>query len=69
MQIEMLEIFESSEVKEQQNGHDFTVGHFTGAITALSAIFRQDVEFFELVSKFFAEIICNTINFCNFVEG
>jgi len=45
MQVIMLEIFECSEVKKQQNGHYFAVGHFAGTITALFSVFGQHLEF------------------------
>jgi hypothetical protein len=69
MQIVMFKVFESAKVKEQQNSHNFTVGHLTGTITVLFAVLWQNFEFFDFLSKFFAEIVCNTINCGNFVLG
>ena len=37
MQVVMLEIFERSQVKEEQNGHDFAIRHLAGSISALFA--------------------------------
>jgi hypothetical protein len=41
MQIKMFEVVESSEVIEQENRNNFTLGHFTGTIAMFLAVFRQ----------------------------
>jgi hypothetical protein len=63
----MLEIFEVSDVKKQQNCDYFTVGHPAWTIPVPSAVFGQFLEFFHLRLKILAEIIDNAENFGNFV--
>jgi hypothetical protein len=69
VQVIVLKILEGSKVKEQQDGHDFTVRHLAGAIPVLFAIVRQHFELFEFLRKFFSKIVCDTVNFSNFVAG
>jgi hypothetical protein len=65
----MLEVPECSEVKKHQNCHNFAPDHLAGTVSALFAVIRQDLEFFELFCKFFAETVHNTENFNNFIVG
>ena len=44
MQVVMLEVFKCSEVEEQQNGHDFTVGQ-TSRMSDCDALYRYWVKF------------------------
>jgi hypothetical protein len=59
MQIKMFEIVERSKMEKHQNGNDFALRHFIGAISAPFALFVQFLAFLQFFCKFFAEIICN----------
>jgi hypothetical protein len=63
----MLKIAERSEVKKQQNGNNFAVRHLTGTVSVLFTVIGQTLVFFDFFFIFFAEIVCNTENSCNFV--
>jgi hypothetical protein len=61
----MLETSETSRMKQNKNNHYFSIIHAVRFVPMLmSCIF--DHMFFLLQRKFLAEIICHTINLCNF---
>jgi len=59
----MFKIFESSVMKKQQDGHNFTIGHFAGTITVFFTIFRSNLMFFDFLGKIFTKVVCDAKNF------
>ena len=62
----MFKISKTTEVKIKENRNNLTIRKRAGAITALLSAVVSSLMFFDVHIKFFAEIVCNTINFCNF---
>ena len=69
MQVIELEIGKPSEMIQHQDCDHLALGHLTGTLASLFAVFWKLFEIFELLIKFLAKFIRNTINFCNFVLG
>jgi hypothetical protein len=46
VQVKVLEIAESTEVVEHQDGHNFALGHFARTVTVLLSVFGQTGYFF-----------------------
>ena len=69
-QIEVLEASVSSRMEKNHDNHDFSIAHAIGLVTVLYILIRilQHVIFL-MSCKFFAKIICQTINFSNFGLG
>jgi len=62
----MFKISKTTEVKTKENRNNLTIRKRAGAITALLSVVVSSLIFFDVHIKFFAEVVCNTINFCNF---
>jgi hypothetical protein len=56
-------------VVEHPDGHNFALGYFARMVTVLLSVFGQTGYFCCFFLKFFAEIVCNTKDFRNFVCG
>jgi hypothetical protein len=69
-QIEVIEASVSSRMEKNHDNHDFSIAHAIGLVTVLYILIRilQHVIFL-MSCKFFAKIICQTINFSNFSLG
>ena len=68
--IKVLETWVSSRMKKNHDKHNFCIAHAIGLVTMLSVLFCIFQHVILLIScKFFAEIICQTINFSNFSLG
>ena len=65
-----IEVFEASispGMKKNHDEHNFCVAHAVGFITMLTTLgIMGEHVIFLIFCKFFAEIICQTINFSNF---
>ena len=69
-QIEVFEASISTRMKKNHDEHNFCVAHTVGFITMLTTLGRMGEHvIFLIFCKFFAEIICQTINFSNFNLG
>ena len=65
--IEVLEASVSFRMEKNYDKYNFSIAHAIELVTVLNILFRilQHVIFL-MTCKFFAEIICQTINFSNF---
>ena len=68
--IELLEASVSSRMEKNHDKYNFGITHTIGLVSVLYILFRilQHVIFL-MSCKFFAKIICQTINFSNFSLG
>ena len=68
--IEVLVASVSTRMKKNHDKYDFSIAHAVRFIAMLYILFRTLQHVIFLIScKFFAEIICQTINFSNFELG
>ena len=69
----LIKVFETSVtswMKKNHDEHDFSITHTVGLVTVLPILWWSGKHvFFLIFRKFFAEIICQTINFSNFSLG
>ena len=61
----MLEIAETTGVKQDENNHNLSITHTVGVVTMIGPLILNHI-FFLLKCKFLAKIIGHTINLCNF---
>ncbi len=69
--IVMLETTVAAGMEENQDDHYLGIAHTIGLVAMLDGILTLLFKhiFFLAGCKFLAEIVCNTINFCNFGLG
>ena len=65
----MFKITKLIKVKAYENGHDLRTTHNTWTLTVSASIGCLQTHFFDIFVIFFAKIINNTENICNFVLG
>ena len=65
----MFKITKLIKVKAYENGHDLWATHNTWTLTVSASIGCLQTHFFDIFVIFFAKIINNTENICNFVIG
>lgn|GEM_PF-2741940 len=65
----MLEIAEVIEVETDENSHILRTAHSPFTLSMLDAVRLLQCQFCYFSIKFFAKVICNTKNLCNFVFG
>jgi len=63
--IVMLEASETARMKQNKDNHYFRIAHPVRFVTVFMLLVVNHI-FFLLQRKFFAKIICHTINLCNF---
>ena len=63
--IVMLEVSETARMKQNKDNYNFRITHLVRLVTVLILLVVNHI-FFLLQRKFLAEIICHTINLCNF---
>ena len=64
----MLEASETTGMEQDKDNHYFSVTHSVGLVAMFVILIFNHI-FFLLQRKFFVEIICYTINLCNFSLG
>ena len=64
----MFEVSEGIRVKNDENGYDFRISYTRFPFSAAPVFWCFNCCFGDFFIKFFAKIIANTINICNFVD-